>query len=88
MIRGLYAQLSPHEEVTLRRIALGDDSNRLPETHLRRFEQLRLIERHRALWALTPLGRQRYDALEKPPLLRSAPPAAGEIDRILGKHGR
>lgn len=84
MIRGLYAQLSPHEEVTLRRIVLGDDISRLPEVHLRRLEQLRLIERHRTSWGLTPLGQQRYDALEKPPILKSAPPASGEIDRILG----
>jgi hypothetical protein len=87
MIHGLHAPLRPHEEVVLRRIALGDDS-RLPEAHVRRLEQLKLVERSRHVWSLTPLGRRRYDMLEKSPLLTSAPPASVEIERILEKYSK
>src|SRR5690349_17521811 len=85
MIRGLHAQLSPREEIVLRRIALGDDSRQL-EAHVRRLDQLQLIERHRGVWRLTPLGRQRHDILEKPPLMKS--PASVEIDRIFSKRAK
>jgi hypothetical protein len=86
MTRGLLAQLSAHEEITLRRIALGGGGERLDEAHLRRLEHLVLIERHGGAWRLTPLGRQRYDSLAKP-LLRTETPPADEIHRILGKYG-
>lgn len=85
MTRGLLAQLSAHEEIVLRRIALGS-GERLDEAHLRRLQHLVLIERHGGAWRLTPLGRQRYDSLAKP-LLRTEIPPADEIHRILGKYG-
>ena len=86
MTRGLHAQLSPHEEITLRRVATGDQSDSLSLRHLRRFEQLSLIERQRGSWVLTPLGHQRYGALEKPLLRPKDGQVFGEIDRILDKH--
>ena len=85
MTRGLLAQLSAHEEIVLRRIALCS-GERLDEAHLRRLQHLVLIERHGGAWRLTPLGRQRYDSLAKP-LLRAEIPPADEIHRILGKYG-
>ncbi len=88
MIRGLHAPLSPREEITFRRIALGDDTSRPPEEHVRRLEQLKLIQRDQGLWSLTPLGRRRYDLLEKPPLLKPAPPVSTQIERILEKYTR
>jgi len=86
MTRGLLAQLSPHEEVSLRRIAMGDESDRLPETHLRRLQTLNLIELQGGSWGLTPLGRKRHAALARPFLLRSDGQLSDEIDRILKKY--
>lgn len=81
MIRGALVQLSPSEEITLRRIAVGSD--RLLDSHVLRFDKLKLIERRRGSWCLTALGRHRYDGLEKPPLFRTTVPLADEISRIL-----
>jgi hypothetical protein len=66
-MRGLLAPLSSNEEVTLRRVAMGPISpHKLPADHLKRLEQLNLIEAARGGFQLTPLGRQRYDALPRP----------------------
>ena len=44
-MRGILAPLSPHEEITLRRVALGSGGrDHLPSQHVRRLEQLALIE--------------------------------------------
>ena len=44
-MRGILAPLSPHEEITLRRVALGFGlPDHLPSQHVRRLEQLALIE--------------------------------------------
>jgi hypothetical protein len=64
-MRGLL--LSSNEEVTLRRVAMGPTAqHNLPAAHLKRLEQLKLIEGGRGGYRLTPLGRQRYNALPRP----------------------
>ena len=66
-MKGLLAPLSSNEEVTLRRVAMGPTSqHKLPAEHLKRLEQLKLVEANRGGYRLTPLGRQRYDALPRP----------------------
>jgi hypothetical protein len=62
--RGLLAPLSPHEEVTLRRVALGiANSVDLPARDVRRLKSLLLIEEFRAGLRVTPIGKKRYLAL-------------------------
>jgi hypothetical protein len=64
--RGLLAPLSPNEEVTLRRVALGvAKPARLSERDLERLKALSLIEEHGGGLRLTPTGRERYLALPK-----------------------
>ena len=59
--------LSPNEEVTLRRVALGLTApDKLPSAHLKRLSHLKLIESAGGALRLTPLGRQHYDALPRP----------------------
>ena len=66
-MRGLPAPLSSNEEVTLRRVAMGPTAqNKLAAAHLKRLEQLKLIEAGRGGYRLTPLGQQRYNALPRP----------------------
>jgi hypothetical protein len=66
-MRGILAPLSPHEEITLRRVALGFGSrDRLPEQHVRRLEQLALVEEANGTLRLTELGLQRYAGLPRP----------------------
>lgn len=66
-MRGLLAPLSSSEEVTLRRVAMGSTAqHKLPTEHLKRLEELKLIEAIRGGYRLTPLGRQRYNALPRP----------------------
>jgi hypothetical protein len=66
-MKGLLAPLSSNEEITLRRLAIGSTSqHKLPAEHLKRLERLKLIEVSRSGYRLTPLGRQRYDALPRP----------------------
>jgi hypothetical protein len=62
---GFQATLSPSEEVTLRRTALDAVASQSPE-HIRRLASLKLIEADGRTWRLTPLGRQRYDAMPQP----------------------
>lgn len=65
-MRGLKVPLSPNEEVTLRRIAIGSPTV-LSVADVARLEQLELIEIGvGATWTLTPLGRQRYASLPRP----------------------
>jgi hypothetical protein len=62
--RGLSAPLSPHEEVTLRRVALGiANPADLPAKDVERLRMLMLVEEHEAALRLTPIGKQRYLAL-------------------------
>ena len=61
-MRGMLAPLSPHEEVALRRIAFGTEGT-LDPGHIRRLQQLDLIEWAGWTWRLTSLGRQRHEIL-------------------------
>ena len=62
--RGLLAPLSPHEEVTLRRVALGiADPAELPARDVERLKSLMLVEEHGAALRLTAVGKQRYRGL-------------------------
>jgi hypothetical protein len=64
-MRGILAPLSPHEEITLRRVALGfGRRDHLPDQHIRRLEQLALIEEANGVLRLTELGLQRYAGLQ------------------------
>ena len=66
MDRGLKAPLSPHEEVTLRRIALGiSKANHLPPRDVAHLICLRLAAEKDGRLSLTPLGRRRYDGLPR-----------------------
>ena len=59
--RGLLAPLSPHEEVTLRRVALGIAKPvDLPAGDVERLKSLLLIEDYSAGLRLTPAGKKRY----------------------------
>lgn len=60
MDRGLRAQLSPNEENTLRRIAMGlSHKDELNAQHVAHLAALQLIERPDGVWRLTALGRAR-----------------------------
>jgi hypothetical protein len=62
--RGLLAPLSPHEEVTLRRVAIGiAKAADLPARDVERLKALMLIEQNGGGLQLTPVGRERYLAL-------------------------
>ena len=64
MVRGLLAPLSPHEEVTLRRVALGiAQPLDLPAQDVERLKALLLVEEHGVGLRLTPVGKKRYLAL-------------------------
>ena len=66
IVAGIHAPLSPHEEVTLRRIALATvPAEQLPNAHVRRLQQLNLIETDGTGYRLTPAGRERYNALPR-----------------------
>ena len=67
MDRGLKAPLSPHEEVTLRRIALGiSEAKILPARDVAHLICLHLIDEKDGQLNLTALGRQRYEGLPRP----------------------
>ncbi|MCA0249963.1 MAG: hypothetical protein LCH93_25400 [Proteobacteria bacterium] len=64
MARSLNAPLSPHEEVALRRVALGLAPNEvLSDRAVARLKSLALIEGSGAGLRLTQIGQQRYSAL-------------------------
>lgn len=66
-MRGILAPLSPNEEITLRRVALGFGARqRLPEPHVERLINLELVEEVDGALRLTELGLQRYAGLERP----------------------
>ena len=72
--RGLLAPLSPHEEVTLRRVALGIvNPVDLPARDVERLKSLLLIEECADL-RLTPTGKKRYLALPNSAALDSGAP--------------
>ena len=66
MERSLIAPLSPHEEVTLRRIALGiSKASQLPPRDAAHLIRLRLVADNEGRLSLTDIGRERYRALPK-----------------------
>jgi hypothetical protein len=66
MIRGSLAPLSPNEEVTLRRVALGiSEPASLSASDIKRLTAFALIENSGGGLRLTPAGRKRYRALPK-----------------------
>ena len=82
-MRGILAPLSPHEEITLRRVALGFGArDHLPLQHVRRLEQLELIEEAGGALRLTELGLQRYATLERPTKWHSET-GAEDVSRLL-----
>jgi hypothetical protein len=82
-MRGILAPLSPNEEITLRRVALGFGMReQLPSQHVQRLEQLALIEEADGAFRLTELGLQRYAGLERPTKWNSDT-AAEDVSRLL-----
>jgi len=67
MTRGLLAPLSPQEGIALRRIAHG--STVVDAEVAARLASLALVERVHSSLRLTPLGRLRFNALPKAPLM-------------------
>jgi hypothetical protein len=66
MERGLIAPLSPHEEVTLRRIALGiSKARQLPPSDVAHLIRLCLVADNEGRLSLTDIGRERYRTLPK-----------------------
>jgi hypothetical protein len=85
-MRGILAPLSPNEEITLRRIALGFGiRDGWAPRHVRRLKQLALIEDYDGGLRLTELGLQRYASLQRPEKWDS-PTAPQDISRLLTKH--
>lgn len=86
MTRGLLAPLSPKEEIALRRIAHG--SFILDAQTASRLVALALIEQASSGPRLTPLGRLRFNALPKAPLLsqpRSIHAVNGYVEGLIEK---
>jgi hypothetical protein len=76
--RGLLAPLSPHEEVTLRRVALGiANQSDLPARDVERLKSLLLIEEFSAGLRLSPIGKKRYLALPNTAAFDSGAPDEG-----------
>lgn len=68
MIRSLNAPLSPHEEITLRRVALGAAAEGdLPVRDVARLRSLALVEGRAGRVRLTASGRSRYESLRRAP---------------------
>jgi hypothetical protein len=66
MERGFRAPLSPHEEVTLRRIGLGiSEAKHLLARDVAYLIRLCLVAENDGRLSLTDIGRQRYRALPK-----------------------
>ncbi len=74
MPRSLDAPLSPNEEITLRRVALGISCAReLSQRDLVRLKTLALVEMTDDRLHLTPDGHQRYSMLPRATSLAAAP---------------
>ena len=71
MDRGLSAPLSPNEEVTLRRVALGiARREELRAADLAHLVRLHLVDEIHGRLTLSSLGRQRYQSLPKAAAMR------------------
>jgi hypothetical protein len=66
-MREMLAQLSPHEETALRKIAAGS-IDAIEPAHVRRLRHLGLVNKVGNSWHLTPLGARRHEQLVKPEL--------------------
>ena len=87
MERGLRAPLCPHEEVTLRRVALGiSKAKLLPARDVAHLIRLCLIDEKDGRLSLTALGRQRYQGLPRPAAW--SPHGEDEVDAVLRSHLR
>jgi len=87
-MRGILAPLSPNEEITLRRVALGfGGRDRLPAEHVQRLEQLALVEEADGALRLTELGLQRYASLDRPVKWHSDT-AVQDISRLLSERNK
>jgi hypothetical protein len=87
MTGGLLAPLSPPEEIALRRIAHGSLAV-VDAKVASRLVALALIQRTSTGLRLTPLGRLRFDALPKAPLLaqqRSVHAMTGYVEGLIEK---
>jgi hypothetical protein len=86
MARVLSAPLSPREEVTLRRVALGITSlNDLPTAHLMRLEQLGLIKLDGDRANLTRVGEAHYQSLPRAAVSNSEG-RSSQLVRVLVRH--
>ena len=76
-------KLTPEEEISLRRLATG--SINLAPKRATRLVELKLAERFRDGWRLTPLGRRHYKLLARPPLFVGKHPTyvARLLDRAI-----
>jgi hypothetical protein len=74
MDRSLRAPLSPHEELALRRIAIGAAAPPSPEVE--RLKKLGLVEDDDVAVRLTEAGRERHAQLPDAPPAQDADPAA------------
>jgi len=85
MPRSFYAPLSPHEEVTLRRVALGlAQGADLSTSDVRRLKSFALVEGMTGQLKLTTAGRRRFEALPKAARANSHDEAAyGEVGKAL-----
>ncbi len=81
MTNGLYAVLSPTEEVALRRIAHG--SLTVDVRSAARLVQLALVERTKTGLRLTALGRQRIASLPRAPILGDTDHAMRRLETSL-----
>ena len=77
MLTGLHAPLSPSEEILLRRVAF--ESQGIDVKLLKRLADLALVDCTGRAIRLTALGRRRFDALPKAPLLATRGVRVGMI---------
>jgi hypothetical protein len=84
MGRGLRAPLSPREEVTFRRIALGiSKAKLLPAQDVAHLIRLRLVDEKEGRLRLTALGRERYRGLSNGAAMSDV---KDEVTAVLRRH--
>jgi hypothetical protein len=84
MDRGLRAPLSPHEEVTFRRIALGiSKAKRLRARDVAYLIRLRLVDENEGRLKLSDLGRERYQGLSNGAAMSDV---KDEVTAVLRRH--
>jgi hypothetical protein len=89
MGRGLKAPLSPHEEVTFRRIALGiSKAKLLPARDVAYLVRLRLVDENEGRLKLSDLGRERYQGLPNATALSKIKDEAADVLRRHILHAR